>query len=131
MALIVNLNCVTNEILNLIVFAQKKIKLKTTADCLIVSCCLVDLWVDRAEPHFRYAELDAGGRRILLPMTLAMVSADGSVNVKSIRSDQFAQVPGLSNPDQVTLQEEDRITAFYGGGHLYALPMRSEPMIWV
>ena len=91
----------------------------------------MDLWVDRAEPHFRYAELDAGGRRILLPMTLAMVSSEGSVNVKSIRSDQFAQVPGLSNPDQVTLQEEDRITAFYGGGHLYAMPMRSEPLIWV
>ena len=71
------------------------------------------------------------GRRILLPMTLAMVSSDGTVNVKSIRSDQFAQVPGLSNPDQVTLQEEDRITAFYGGGHLYAMPMRSEPLIWV
>ncbi|MBL6696934.1 MAG: photosynthetic reaction center subunit H [Proteobacteria bacterium] len=92
---------------------------------------VVDLWVDRAEPHFRYAELDAGGRRILLPMTLAMVSSDGSINVKSIRSDQFAQVPGLSNPDEVTLQEEDRITAFYGGGHLYAMPMRSEPLIWV
>ena len=92
---------------------------------------VVDLWVDRAEPLFRYAELDAAGRRILLPMTLAMVSSDGTVNVKSIRSDQFAQVPGLSNPDQVTLQEEDRITAFYGGGHLYAMPMRSEPLIWV
>ena len=92
---------------------------------------VVDLWVDRAEPHFRYAELDVSGRRVLLPMTLAMVSSDGSINVKSIRSDQFAQVPGLSNPDQVTLQEEDRITAFYGGGHLYAMPMRSEPLIWV
>jgi len=60
-----------------------------------------------------------------------MVSADGSINVQSIRSDQFAQVPGLSNPDQVTLQEEDRISAFYGGGHLYAVPSRSEPLIWV
>lgn len=90
---------------------------------------VVDLWVDRAEPHFRYAELDAGGRRILLPMTLAQVGADGSINVKSIRSDQFSQVPGLSNPDQVTLQEEDKITAFYGGGHLYATPDRLGPKI--
>ena len=89
----------------------------------------MDLWVDRAEPLFRYAELDVGGRRVLLPMTLAMVSSDGSVNVKSIRSDQFAQVPGLSNPDQVTLQEEDRISAFYGGGHLYATPDRVESLV--
>ena len=49
--------------------------------------------------------------------------------VKSIRSDQFAQVPGLSNPDQVTLQEEDRISAFYGGGHLYATPDRVESLV--
>jgi photosynthetic reaction center H subunit len=90
---------------------------------------VVDLWVDRAEPLFRYAELDVGGKRVLLPMTLAMVSSDGSVNVKSIRSDQFAQVPGLSNPDQVTLQEEDRISAFYGGGHLYATPDRVESLV--
>ena len=90
---------------------------------------MVDLWVDRAEPLFRYAELDVGGRRVLLQMTLAMVSSDGSVNVKSIRSDQFAQVPGLANPDQVTLQEEDRISAFYGGGHLYATPDRVESLV--
>ena len=88
-------------------------------------------YVARPRPT-RHSESGAlRGRRILLPMTLAMVSEDGAINVKSIRSDQFAQVPGLSSPDQVTLQEEDRITAFYGGGHLYAMPMRSEPLIWV
>lgn len=90
---------------------------------------VVDLWVDRAEPHFRYAELDAGGKRVLLPMTMARVKKDGSVQVKSIRSDQFQQVPGLANPDQVTLQEEDKIVAFYGGGTLYATPDRSEPWL--
>ncbi len=90
---------------------------------------VVDLWVDRAEPLFRYAELDVSGKRVLLPMTLAQVSKDGSINVRSIRSDQFTQVPGLSNPDQVTLQEEDKITAFYGGGTLYATPDRIGPAI--
>ena len=48
---------------------------------------------------------------------------------RSIRSDQFQQVPILANPDQVTLQEEDRITAFYGGGTLYAMPNRQEPRL--
>jgi photosynthetic reaction center H subunit len=64
-----------------------------------------------------------------LPMTMARVKKDGSVQVKSIRSDQFQQVPGLANPDQVTLQEEDKIVAFYGGGTLYATPDRSEPWL--
>lgn len=90
---------------------------------------VVDLWVDRAEPHFRYAEVDVGGHTVLLPMTMARVARDGSVKVKSIRSDQFKQVPQLANPDQVTLQEEDRITAFYGGGTLYALPDRMGPIL--
>ena len=62
-------------------------------------------------------------------MTMARVSRDGSVKVKSIRGDQFKQVPTLANPDQVTLQEEDKVTAFYGGGTLYAMPHRSEPLL--
>ena len=90
---------------------------------------VVDMWVDRAEPMFRYAELDVMGKRVLLPMTMARVLKSGELNVRSIRSDQFQQVPTLANPDQVTLQEEDRITAFYGGGTLYAMPNRQEPRL--
>jgi len=90
---------------------------------------VVDLWVDRAEPHFRYAEVDVGDHTVLLPMTMARVSRSGAVQVKSIRSDQFKQVPTLANPDQVTLQEEDKITAFYGGGTLYAMPERMGPLL--
>ena len=90
---------------------------------------VVDLWVDRAEPHFRYEELDVGERRVLLPMTMARVKRDGTVHVKSIRSDQFQQVPGLANHDQVTLQEEDKIVAFYGGGTMYAIPCRQGPVL--
>jgi photosynthetic reaction center H subunit len=90
---------------------------------------VTDLWVDRAEPYFRYAEVDVGEFTVLLPMMMARVSRDGSIRVKSIRSDQFKQVPRLANPDQITLQEEDRITAFYGGGTLYALPERMGPVL--
>ena len=89
---------------------------------------VVDAWVDRAEPIIRYLELDSGGRRILLPMTMARVGREG-VRVASILGSQFADVPGLSNPDQVTLQEEDRVCAYYASGHLYATPQRSEPLL--
>jgi photosynthetic reaction center H subunit len=103
--------------------------------CAVMACdgkqggTVVDLWVDRAEPLFRYAEVDVGDGTRLLPMTMARVAKDGTVQVKSIRSDQFIQVPRLANPDQVTLQEEDKITAFYGGGTLYATPERKEPWL--
>jgi photosynthetic reaction center H subunit len=49
--------------------------------------------------------------------------------VRSIRGDQFAEVPATRNPDQVTRLEEDRITAYYGGGTLYALPSRLGPLL--
>jgi len=38
-------------------------------------------------------------------------------------------VPMLKNPDQITLLEEERISAYYGAGTLYAEPSRSEPWI--
>lgn len=94
---------------------------------------VVDIWVDRAEPQVRYLEVElaAGeGRTVLLPITLARVEArTGRVRVKSILGSQFVGVPGLRQPDQVTPLEEDRICAYYGGGHLYALPSRRESQL--
>lgn len=91
---------------------------------------VTDIWVDRGEPQIRYLEVDAHGRSVLLPINFTRVSRDGNrINVVSIRASHFANVPTLSNPDQVTLQEEDRICAYYGGGHLYAFADRAEPLI--
>jgi photosynthetic reaction center H subunit len=96
-----------------------------------VGAKVTDIWVDRGEPQIRYLEIETeGGRRTLLPINFVRVSKDGEqVKVVSIRSDHFTKVPLLANPDQVTLQEEDKIVAFYGGGHLYATPERAEPLL--
>jgi photosynthetic reaction center H subunit len=51
------------------------------------------------------------------------------VRVRAILAEQFAQIPALASPDQITLLEEDRITAYFGGGTLYATPARSEPLL--
>jgi photosynthetic reaction center H subunit len=90
-----------------------------------------DLWVDRSEAIFRYIELEVDGdasRRVLLPMNFARVG-DREVFVKSILSTQFAAVPQTASRDQITLLEEDRIMAYYGGGTLYAEPSRGEPLV--
>lgn len=95
-----------------------------------VAATVVDIWVDRAEPQIRYFEIDVSGRRVLLPINFTRISRDGErVLVASINSYHFADVPGLANPDQVTLQEEDKVCAYYGGGHLYATPARAEPLL--
>ncbi|HVN98756.1 MAG TPA: photosynthetic reaction center subunit H [Steroidobacteraceae bacterium] len=91
-----------------------------------------DVWVDRAEPQIRYLEVAVGesGRRALVPIALARI--DGlrrRVQVRSILGGQFATVPGLGNPDQVTRLEEDRISAYYAGGTLYAEPARLGPVL--
>jgi photosynthetic reaction center H subunit len=90
-----------------------------------------DLWVDRAEPQVRYLELETGlGTRVLVPMTFAKIDARRRyVHVRSIMGSQFAGVPTLANPDQITRREEDRISAYYAGGTLYAEPKRAEPLL--
>jgi photosynthetic reaction center H subunit len=92
---------------------------------------IVDIWVDRSEPQIRYFELEtAGGRKVLVPMALAKIDRmRRKVAVISIHGAQFAHVPGISNPDLVTLLEEDKICAYYGGGTLYADPKRQEPFM--
>jgi len=92
---------------------------------------VTDVWVDRAEPQIRYIELrTTGARLVLLPFTFAKFDAGRRrVNVRSILGSQFATVPALANPDQITRREEDQIQAYYSGGTLYATPARAEPLI--
>ncbi len=107
-----------------------------------------DVWVDKAEYLIRYLEVDliaaslaapAGlsvvgpapiVRRVLLPMTMAVINKGRrTVRVDAILAAQFADVPTLANPDQVTLDEEERVCAYYGGGFLYATAKRVEPIL--
>jgi len=90
---------------------------------------VTELWVDRSEPQIRYLELDANGKRVMLPVNMARIRSDGSVKVHSIKAEHFAKAPEIASGDQITLQEEDQVTAFYGGGTLYATRERSEPII--
>jgi photosynthetic reaction center H subunit len=91
-----------------------------------------DVWVDRAEDLARYFEVEVGSgataRRAMLPVNFTRISS-GRVMVKSILGKQFVDAPGTRVADQVTLLEEDRICAYYGGGTLYADPKRQEPLL--
>jgi photosynthetic reaction center H subunit len=96
---------------------------------------VTDIWVDRAEHVVRYLEVDAGpgAGPLLVPMTLAKISGTPSkgrhVKVKAILAQQFANAPRIKSPDSVTFLEEDRICAYFAGGHLYATPKRTEPLL--
>jgi len=95
---------------------------------------VTDVWVDRGEPQIRYLEVQVTSgnatRQVLLPIGFVKFNTRRKrVIVRSIYGAQFADVPGLANPDQVTLLEEDRIMGYYGGGTLYADSARQEPLI--
>jgi photosynthetic reaction center H subunit len=90
-----------------------------------------ELWIDRAEPQIRYLEVEtAAARRVLLPINFAKINGSARrVNVRSILASQFATVPALASPDQITRREEDQIMAYYSSGNLYATAARSEPLL--
>jgi photosynthetic reaction center H subunit len=90
-----------------------------------------DLWIDRADCVIRYLEVEVGeGVRRLLPMTMALVHTEpAGIEVASIKSAHFASVPTLKEPDRITVLEEEKISAFYAGGRLYADPQRARPLL--
>ncbi len=93
---------------------------------------IVDMWVDEPEQLVRYLEIeldaDHGGGTRLVPMTLARIKSN-RVAIHSIYGKHFAGVPKHASPAQVTLLEEDKISAYYAGGKLYADQDRLEPQL--
>jgi photosynthetic reaction center H subunit len=89
-----------------------------------------DLWLDVPEMVFRYLEVELadGSRRVLVPMTFARVTRHG-VKVHALLAAQYAEVPGTKVADRITLLEEERISAYFGAGLLYAKPSRLEPLL--
>lgn len=98
---------------------------------------VTDVWIDQEEQLIRYLEVDASGRNVLVPMTMAKVGGRmmklrvwrPEVRVRSLMAHQFAGVPATRAPNSVTLLEEDKITAYFGAGTFYASRKRSEPLI--
>jgi photosynthetic reaction center H subunit len=93
---------------------------------------VTDVWVDRAEPQIRYLEVKAAAnaKQALLPIGFCRFDKKArQVKVLAIKAAHFANVPALAKPDQVTLYEEDKVCAYYGGGKLYATAERSEPLM--
>jgi photosynthetic reaction center H subunit len=88
-----------------------------------------DIWIDSAEMMFRYLEVEIQtGRTVLLPIAFSLIRRN-QVEVHAIYARHFAAVPALKNPNQVTKLEEEKISAYYGGGTLFADSHRSEPLI--
>lgn len=99
---------------------------------------VVDIWVDKAEQYIRYIEValgaDGNGEKVLLPFNFCVIKSirggEKAVYVHAITGAQFAGVPSPAKRTQITLLEEDKIMAYYGGGLLYATPNRTKPALF-
>lgn len=110
-----------------------------------------DIWVDRSDFLIRYLEVqmpavgDEAGRRVLMPFNVAQIRTDrdrfmefismktrkfnAEIRTNAILAAQFADVPALAQDTQVTMLEEEKVQAYFGGGYLYATPDRQEPLL--
>ena len=99
-----------------------------------VAGTLEDLWLDVSEMLVRYFEVTVntpqGPRDVLMPREFAVIDKGRNPKVEcgAITAAQFAQVPGTKAADVVTMNEEERVVAYYGGGMLYATPNRADPL---
>ncbi|MBC6437885.1 MAG: photosynthetic reaction center subunit H [Rhodobacteraceae bacterium] len=91
-----------------------------------------DMWLDAPEQLVRYLEIgldkDHGGGKRLVPIHYCRIRTD-RVKINAIFGTHFKNVPVTKSPNQITLLEEDKITAYYAGGTLYASRARSDPLI--
>ena len=93
---------------------------------------VVDFWVDRGVRCVRYLEvaLAGSGEHVLAPLAFMVVSPGKRLaSTRAIMSGQFARIPRLRSPNEVTAREEDMISAYFAGGYLYAEPSRTEPFL--
>ncbi len=93
---------------------------------------ITDMWVDVPEQLVRYLTMDVNpegtGKIRLIPMNFARIGKD-RVTVRSLYAHNIEGIPTIASPDQITLLEEEKVTAYFGGGTLYASPDRIEPKI--
>jgi len=96
-----------------------------------------DVWVDRMESLIRYLEVQLPGeeaRSVLLPMAFSKLRPPrkyrpGRIEVHALEAAQFAGVPALADADRITFLEEEKVSAYYGAGTLYATPARTESVL--
>ena len=93
---------------------------------------ITDIWIDSPEQMVRYLEMELdpeyGTGKRLVPYNLARIKPK-MVKVRSIFGKHFNDVPQHASARQVTKLEEDKITAYYAGGSMYASAERFSPKI--
>ena len=100
----------------------------------VVAGTVGDLWIDKADRLVRYIQIAGDGGigigPVLAPMMMATVDKRRRrIKIDALLASQFAGAPRIGSADSITLYEEERVQAYFGGGYLYATPARQEPYL--
>ncbi|WP_419815822.1 photosynthetic reaction center subunit H [Glacieibacterium sp.] len=97
----------------------------------VIAGTVEDLWIDTADRLVRYLEVKLpDGRNVLTPMMMSVVDRKRrTIICDAILGRQFDGAPSIARNDQITLDEEERVQAYFGAGYLYATPERAEPIL--
>ena len=91
-----------------------------------------DMWIDAPEQLVRYLELvlddSYGGGSRLVPIHFCKIGFK-KVKINAVFAKHFAGVPVTKSGNQITKLEEEKISAYYGGGILYASDDRIDPLL--
>jgi len=68
------------------------------------------------------------GNTRLIPMNFAKIKGDRVV-IRSLHAHNVMGIPTIKKAGSITLLEEEKVMAYFGGGTLYADPKRAEPLI--
>ena len=84
---------------------------------------VTDMWIDVPEHMVRYVEYELaegfGSGKRLIPIGMARIKSKW-LQVASLASKDFADVPTIASDSQITKLEEEKVSAYYGGGALYS-----------
>ena len=97
----------------------------------VVAGTVSDIWIDTADRLVRYIEVATpSGKSVLAPMFMASVDRKRrSIEIDALCGRQFDGAPETPVSNTITLNQEERVQAFFGGGYLYATPERAEPLL--
>lgn len=99
-----------------------------------VAGTVTDIWVDTMESIIRYYQVKQGRREFLVPMHFALLrekrrGRGQEFYIHALVSEQLKDIPKTAASDQITMLEEEKIQAYFGGGMLYATSDRAEPLL--
>ncbi|TRW14994.1 photosynthetic reaction center subunit H [Glacieibacterium frigidum] len=97
----------------------------------VVAGTVSDIWIDTADRLVRYIEVALpSGKSVLAPMFMASVDRKRrAIEIDAVCGRQFDNAPATPVSNTISLNEEERVQAYFGAGYLFATPDRAEPFL--